>query len=80
MTLNTAFKIVMAALFLYSVFMAGRCFEAYKYAEDRKVEEIQVIKKRMKFHGTQVAMCQRGVCYFVRDVKDIENRKKWIRL
>jgi hypothetical protein len=50
-----------ALLTAYTCFMGGRCFEAYRNAEDRKQVAWESTKQKMKYHGTMGAFtCKPG--------------------
>lgn len=42
-------------------------YDGLQKIEQNEQQEKEYYKKRMKYHGINVAMCQRGKCYFYRD-------------
>lgn len=72
---------VIFILMLYTAFFGGRLYEAHKYVEVREQEQKDVLKKKIKKHGQGYHyLIEKGKLYMVKNVKDIENRERWIKI
>jgi len=67
--LNVIFWLFMIFSAILAFCLGMGIYDGLQKIEQYEQEENESIKKKMKYHGIQVAECQRGKCYFYRDGK-----------
>lgn len=76
---HIAYTLFITVALLYCAFMAGRIYEVNKFVKERQASEQVQLKKKIKKHGSGYHYIEeRGKLYMVKNVKDIDNRKKWV--